>query len=119
MAEKDAASKELDAILEILAGATETRPAPEESPAVRRDRASADDAELDVKLKKMVAAIALILMAIQIVVADIVFVVYGNAQEWKIDTPAISAWLGATVIEVIGVVLVIASYLFPKRTKAT
>lgn len=103
---------DLDALL--LASSKRTR-APEESPDVRRDKASAADAELDVKLKKLVARIALGAMAAQILIADVVFVIWGSTNGWAIDTAAISSWLGATVIEVIGVVFVITSYLFPKR----
>jgi hypothetical protein len=99
----------------VLSSGVEREPAKEDSPSERRDKASADDAELDVTLKKIVARFALILMGLQIVIADVIFAWWGMANKWVVDPAPISAWLGATVVEVIGVVYVITSYLFPKR----
>jgi hypothetical protein len=100
---------ELSKLLQRTTGVAD---ATEESPNARRDRASADDAELDVSLKKIVAIIA---MGAQILISDAVFIVWGSMNGWDIDATAIGIWLSATVVEVIGVVYVITSYLFPKR----
>jgi hypothetical protein len=87
----------------------------DESPAERRDRAAAADAELDVRLKGRVADVALTFMGAQVVAADGVFVAYGIANGWHAPPSAIVGWLSATVVEVIGVVVVISRYLFPRR----
>jgi hypothetical protein len=71
----------------------------------------------DIKLKWIVARVALAVMGIQLAVADLIFVFYGEAKNWQLSTPAIDSFLGATVIEVIGIVAVIANYLFPKQGK--
>jgi hypothetical protein len=73
------------------------------------------DMTQDIKLKKRYANGALIIMGIQILVADAVFAWYGDANEWDIPVAAISLWLTAAVVEVIGVALVVARYLFPRR----
>lgn len=67
----------------------------------------------DLLLRKIVARGALLIMAAQIAVANWVFIRYAQANEWNPDVTAIHAWLAATVIEVISVVLVITRYLFP------
>lgn len=80
----------------------------------------ADDEDLnrakkrsDLGVRKRVGNGALLAMGVQIAVADAVFFVYGHANEWDIPVSAIHAWLGATVVQVVSVVLVITRYLFP------
>lgn len=51
----------------------------------------------------------------QLLLADTVFLIYAVAVEWKLPPAAISAWLAATVAQVIAVLLVLANNLFPKR----
>jgi hypothetical protein len=53
-------------------------------------------------------------MVVQIVAADAIFVWYGDTKGWQIEAAAISAWLAATVVQIVAVVLVIMNYLFPK-----
>jgi hypothetical protein len=48
----------------------------------------------------------------QVAIADYVFYLYGEGNAWVIPPEAIAAWLGAAVIEVIGVVIVIVRFLF-------
>ena len=50
---------------------------------------------------------------IQVALADIAFFFYGFTNDWKIPAAAISAWLAAIVIQVIGVVMVVAKDIFP------
>lgn len=69
------------------------------------------------RLRKAVAKWTYLATAAQIVIADSVFVVYAWAgKSWNVPTPAIAAWLSATVVQVIAVVLVITRYLFPGKT---
>jgi Na+/glutamate symporter len=64
------------------------------------------------KLRRGWAIGAVIVMLIQIAVADAIFVWYGDTNAWDIPTVAISIWLSATVVQVVSVVLVITHYLF-------
>jgi hypothetical protein len=71
---------------------------------------------------KIYAYGALIAMGIQILIADVAFYWYGyehvvNGHRWQIPAGAIQVWLGATVVQVIGIVLVIARSLFPSEPK--
>lgn len=77
------------------------------------DKIDQQDRTQDIALKRMVAKFATRTMATQLVVADAVFIAYGFGEHWRMPVAAIEVWLAATVIEVIGVVLVIAKYLFP------
>lgn len=67
----------------------------------------------DLKLKRRVGNGALGVMLLQILIADVVFVIYGFGNDWHIPGTAVVGWLSATVVEVIGVVVVITNYLFP------
>jgi hypothetical protein len=65
------------------------------------------------RLRFGVAIAALVLMGLQVLAANGVFVWFGTAAGWAIPSSAISAWLGTTVVEVVAVVLVVVNYLFP------
>lgn len=67
----------------------------------------------EVKLHNRVGHGSLILMFGQVFIADAAFYIYGFANQWEIPTAAITTWLAATVVQVIGVVLVIVRNLFP------
>jgi hypothetical protein len=56
-------------------------------------------------------------MLTQIVAANATFAWYGDTNGWDISPAAISAWMGATVVQVVSVVLVITNYLFPNPKK--
>jgi hypothetical protein len=59
------------------------------------------------------------LLAAQLAIADVVFVVYAWAGErWNLHPAVINIWLGATVVQVVGVVLVVTRHLFPLRDHA-
>lgn len=73
-----------------------------------------DDHELDHTLKKRLGHFAIVVMVAQLVVADGIFVVYAYQAGWDLDAPVMVAWLSAAVVQVVGVVLVIAKYLFPQ-----
>jgi hypothetical protein len=65
------------------------------------------------RLRFGIAIAALALMALQVLVANGIFGWYGVAAGWAVPAAAIGAWLGATVVEVVAVVLVIVNHLFP------
>jgi hypothetical protein len=70
----------------------------------------------DIQLKKTYASWLLRLVAAQLLVADVVFVVYAWVGEhWELDTAVVQIWLVTTLVELIGVALVITRYLFPRR----
>jgi hypothetical protein len=58
-------------------------------------------------------------MGVQILIADAAFYLYGHAYHWKVPVGAMQVWLGATVVQVIGIVLVIAKSLFPEERSPT
>lgn len=66
------------------------------------------------ELRRPIAIAALILMVLQVIASNAIFVWYGATNHWDISAAAISAWMGTTVVEVVGVVLVVMNYLFPK-----
>jgi hypothetical protein len=70
----------------------------------------------DIRLKKSYAIALLILVSLQLFIADAVFVVYAWAgEDWRLGSGVIQFWLGATLVELIGIALVITQYLFPRR----
>jgi hypothetical protein len=76
-------------------------------------KARAANAWTDVRLRRWLGFGALFLMAGQMVVADAVFIVYGDVNGWEIPVSGIQVWLGATVVQVAVIVAAVAKYLFP------
>lgn len=60
---------------------------------------------------------AVALTVLQVGVADYVFIKYALKFHWKVPQGAMQAWLAATVIQVVGIVLVITRSLFPSGGK--
>ena len=72
----------------------------------------------DIQLKKTYAKWLLRLVAAQLLIADVVFIAYAWAgNNWDLDASVIQVWLGSTLVELIGVALVITRYLFPRRDR--
>lgn len=73
----------------------------------------------DIQLKKSYATSLLRLVTGQLFVADVVFIVYAwVGMHWDLEPGVIQFWLGATIVELIGVALVVTQYLFPKRDQS-
>lgn len=93
----------------------------EKSPSSYRDQKQAQhllQRREEHELRKTVAKSVYLATAAQVAIADVVFVVYAwVGKHWDIPAQAISAWLGATVVQVIAVLLVITRYLFPARRR--
>jgi hypothetical protein len=122
--EREKAKAELDALVEALRlSATPTRgrrasPLAVELSALPRtnDYLERLDREQDIKLKRRYARVLLWLLAGQLAVADGVFIAYAQVgAHWRLSATVIDVWLGATLIEVVGIVLVVTRYLFPRR----
>lgn len=80
------------------------------------DRLRQRNLQQDIDLKKKYANWLLGTMIGQLVIADTVFVVYAwHGVDWELSATVINAWLIATLVEIIGIVLVVTRYLFPRR----
>ena len=69
----------------------------------------------DLILRKRIGLFAIVGVSAELIIANVVFIAYAWAGEhWKVPTVAINVWLGATVIQIFGILYVITNYLFPK-----
>lgn len=91
----------------------------------RDDRAGLDRLDRELRqqreqqeqtLRERYARVVLIGAGIQVGLADLVFIIYAVVQGFQLPTAAITAWLAAIVVEVLGVVALIAKGLFPPRS---
>jgi hypothetical protein len=74
------------------------------------------DQQQDIELKKSYARGLLWMMTGQLAVADAVFIAYAwIGEDWHVTAGVMQVWLAATVVQVIGVALVVVRYLFPRR----
>lgn len=72
----------------------------------------AKQAEDDRKLREKIADRVSWAAGGQVAIADLAFLVYGTANDWHIAGSTMSAWLAATVVQVIAVAIVIVKSLF-------
>jgi hypothetical protein len=73
-------------------------------------------AKQEMALRRNYATSLLIILAVQIAAADVVFCVFaGLGKHWHLSDGVIQIWLAAAVVEVIGVVAVVTRHLFPRR----
>jgi len=69
-------------------------------------------------LKETYASNAIKAVGVQLAIADGVFIFYAIKHGiGSVPAPVMESWLGATVVQVVGVVLVITRSLFPSRTE--
>ena len=66
----------------------------------------------EIKLRSRFGYVLLGLLVGQVAIADVVFVVFGSVNGWRIDGTTMQVWLGAAVVQVIGLVFVVVKYLF-------
>lgn len=78
----------------------------------RLDEIEAKDLEQNVQLRGLIAKWAMIGAGIQLGVADLAFMFYGFWSGWAIDQSVMITWLTASVLEVIGVVVIVANSLY-------
>lgn len=76
-------------------------------------RAKAANAWTDVRLRRWLGFGALVLMALQMTVANTAFFIYGFSNHWNIPVSGMQVWLAATVVQVAVIVRAVAKYLFP------
>lgn len=77
------------------------------------------DTRQNIELKKTYAKWMLIGMGAQLLVANVIFVAYAwVGVGWEVRPSVMHSWLGATVIQLVGVVYVITRYLFPNRDES-
>jgi len=77
-------------------------------------------AKQELELRQTYAGWLLLLLALQLVLANVIFWVYAEVGEhWKLPDGVIQIWLGATVVQMVGIVTVVTVHLFPKRDGAT
>lgn len=76
------------------------------------------DQKQDQSLKKIYALSALVGVGIQLLIADAAFFWYLRDASGAVPGAVMDVWLGATVVQVIGIILVITRYLFPPRGRS-
>jgi uncharacterized membrane protein len=73
-------------------------------------------AEQEYELRRAYARRILVLLFAQFVIADAVFIAFAWAgEQWHLSTAVIDVWLAATVVQVVGIVMVVTRNLFPDR----
>ncbi len=104
--------------------ATATRTAPADDAAASPLAASDEEiARLDrqqtIALRRRYAEVLLRVLIGQLVVADLVFVLYAwLGRDWRLSTAVVDSWLAATFLEVTAIVVLIVKYLFPDARAA-
>ena len=105
-----------DKVREILQ-AGEGRDSPQLPGELQHLAEKRDKQEID--LRTTYARNIMRMLVAQFFIADAVFVAYAWAgRNWNLSAQVIDVWLGATVVQIVGVVQIVTRSLFPRRDKA-
>lgn len=70
----------------------------------------------DIELKLSYATWLRRALSAQLIIADGAFITFAWAgKKWDLGSSEIEVWLAATVVQVVGIVLVVTRHLFPER----
>ncbi|WP_164518530.1 hypothetical protein [Brachybacterium sp. EE-P12] len=83
----------------------------------RKEKLKNDGRKQDQRLRKIVAYWAIALVALQLVISNVYFGIYLIWQPKTLDPTLMIAWMSASVVEIIGILWVVARSLFPYRDK--
>jgi hypothetical protein len=73
-------------------------------------------AEQEHELRQSYADWIIRVLGVQLLVADLVFVVFAwVGRDWDLTSGVIEIWLAATVVQVIAIVAIVTRHLFPNR----
>lgn len=86
-----------------------------EAQKLRIQTLKAENRQQDIRLRKRLAYWAIAFVGAQLVASNIFFGVYIFSNRADASSQVMTAWLAASVIEVIGILLVIARSLFPVK----
>jgi hypothetical protein len=84
-------------------------------PGVQIGQAQAAAARQVVRIRGVFASSLFCAMAFQLLVADFGLAYYGYRSGWRIPASVINAWLGATVIQVVVLVLAMTKFVFSRE----
>jgi len=74
------------------------------------------DRAQDINLKREYARNLLRLMVAQVVLVNGIFVAYAWAGKgWNLESGVVQVWIGATVVQVVGITAIVTRSLFPNR----
>ena len=102
------APKEIDSSDDLMAATRasyEAERLQEELAGLRQDRAE----------RRKFANVVLAGLGIQVLVVDVLLFLLAAFNDWQLDETTLQIFLASTVIELVGVVYVVANYLFPQR----
>ncbi len=119
--EKEQAEQSAKRILEE--GAASDAPAMPEALRFLAEKAQLQEIELkkeyarqEIELRETYAKGLLAILAAELIAVTVIFWFYAEkGKNWDIPDGVIQIWLGATVVQVVGVVTVVTRYLFPNR----
>ncbi|MFT9527251.1 hypothetical protein ACM0AU_22385 [Mycobacteroides abscessus subsp. abscessus] len=69
----------------------------------------------NLNFRRVYAFVLLLAMVIQVGIADWFFYLYLRAYEFRAPEQSMSVWIGAAVVQLIGLVVIITKYLFPNK----
>jgi len=74
-----------------------------------------EDLRQDIDLRKTYARRMLLILGAELSFVNLMFLLYTAAGvHWRIPGTTMQVWLGATVVQVVGIVYVVTRYLFPR-----
>jgi hypothetical protein len=67
----------------------------------------------DTDLKHMFAVVILAMSAAELIFVNVIFYAYLSHNMWVASSAVLNVWLGASAVQIFGIILVVTRHLFP------
>lgn len=117
---REASEKDRREVREVAASRTGSTQIDQIGPGSSPQEVANVERIVTIRLKGPWAYALLGMMAVQVLIADIVFILYAwLGEDWDLPPGVIEIWLAATVVQLIGLVYVVTGSLFPDRSRGS
>ncbi|WP_284850256.1 hypothetical protein [Corynebacterium rhinophilum] len=83
---------------------------------LRREKTYLKNQQQNLDLRRKIAGHSTWAVAIQMVLTNLIFIIYMFAVSFRPESEVMIAWMSSTVVQIVGIALVVAKGIFPQRS---
>ena len=83
---------------------------------LRREKTYLKNQQQNLDLRRKIAEVSIWAVGLQMLITNVTFIVYMCAVSLKPEPEVMISWMGSTVVQIVGIALVVAKGIFPQRS---
>lgn len=83
---------------------------------LRRQETYLENQRQNLSLRKLIAQVSMWAVGLQMFLTNVTFIGYMNAVSYRPESEVMIAWMSSTVVQIVGIALVVAKGIFPQRS---